>query len=59
VSKVLKLTKARLSDFRGKWILSCFYPEDFTYVYATEVAGIIRNYEFAAIWWGRNPDLEK
>jgi peroxiredoxin (alkyl hydroperoxide reductase subunit C) len=40
-----KVTKVRLSDFRGKWVLVCFYPGDFTYVCATEVAGIIKNYE--------------
>lgn len=40
-----KVTKVKLSDFRGKWVLVCFYPGDFTYVCATEVAGIIKNYE--------------
>jgi len=40
-----KVTKVKLSEFRGKWVLVCFYPGDFTYVCATEVAGIIRNYE--------------
>ncbi|MBN1133922.1 MAG: peroxiredoxin [Methanosarcinaceae archaeon] len=36
--------QVRLSDYRGKWVLVCFYPGDFTYVCATEVAGIISNY---------------
>jgi len=40
-----KVTKIKLSDFKGKWVLVCFYPGDFTYVCATEIAGIIRNYE--------------
>ncbi len=40
-----KLTNVKLSDYRGKWVLVCFYPGDFTYVCATEVAGIIGNYE--------------
>ncbi len=40
-----KVTKIKLSDFKGKWVLVCFYPGDFTYVCATEVAGIIKNYE--------------
>jgi alkyl hydroperoxide reductase subunit AhpC len=40
-----KVQKVRLSDYLGKWVLVCFYPGDFTYVCATEVAGIIRNYE--------------
>lgn len=40
-----KVTKVKLSDYNGKWVLVCFYPGDFTYVCATEVAGIIKNYE--------------
>jgi len=40
-----KVTKVKLSDYRGKWVLVCFYPGDFTYVCATEVAGIIKGYE--------------
>jgi alkyl hydroperoxide reductase subunit AhpC len=40
-----KVSKIRLSDYKAKWVLVCFYPGDFTYVCATEVAGIIRNYE--------------
>jgi alkyl hydroperoxide reductase subunit AhpC len=40
-----EVTKVKLSDFKGKWCLVCFYPGDFTYVCATEVAGIIRNYK--------------
>ena len=40
-----QVTKVKLSDYRGKWVLVCFYPGDFTFVCATEVAGIIKNYE--------------
>lgn len=40
-----KVQKIKLSDYRGGWVLVCFYPGDFTYVCATEIAGIIRNYE--------------
>jgi alkyl hydroperoxide reductase subunit AhpC len=40
-----KIEKVKLSEFKGKWVLVCFYPGDFTYVCATEVAGIIKNYE--------------
>lgn len=40
-----KVQKIKLSDFKGKWTLVCFYPGDFTYVCATEVAGIIQNYD--------------
>ena len=25
-------TKVKLSDYRGKWVLLCFYPGDFTFV---------------------------
>jgi peroxiredoxin (alkyl hydroperoxide reductase subunit C) len=24
--------KTKLSDYRGKWVLLCFYPGDFTFV---------------------------
>ncbi len=27
-----KFTTVKLSDFRGKWVLLCFYPGDFTFV---------------------------
>jgi alkyl hydroperoxide reductase subunit AhpC len=30
----------RLSEFRGHWILVCFYPADFTFVCPTELAAI-------------------
>lgn len=38
-----------LSDFRGKWVLLCFYPGDFTFVWATEVSAVA----------GRYPELSK
>jgi peroxiredoxin (alkyl hydroperoxide reductase subunit C) len=25
-------TNVKLSDFKGKWVVVCFYPGDFTYV---------------------------
>jgi peroxiredoxin (alkyl hydroperoxide reductase subunit C) len=25
-------TNVRLSDYKGKWVLLCFYPGDFTFV---------------------------
>ena len=34
----------KLSNYKGKWTLLCFYPGDFTYVCATEVAGVIEGY---------------
>lgn len=27
-----KFTNVKLSDYRGKWVLLCFYPGDFTFV---------------------------
>ncbi len=27
-----RFTKVKLSDYRGKWVLLCFYPGDFTFV---------------------------
>lgn len=27
-----KFTKVKLSDYKGKWVVVCFYPGDFTYV---------------------------
>lgn len=40
-----KVKTVKLSDFKGRWILLCFYPGDFTYVCATEVAGVIEGYQ--------------
>lgn len=27
-----KITKVSLGDYRGKWLVLCFYPGDFTFV---------------------------
>ncbi len=27
-----EFTSVKLSDFKGKWVLLCFYPGDFTFV---------------------------
>lgn len=27
-----KFTSVKLSDYRGKWVVLCFYPGDFTFV---------------------------
>ncbi len=27
-----KFTEVKLEDYRGKWVLLCFYPGDFTFV---------------------------
>lgn len=37
-----------LHDYRGKWVLLCFYPMDFTFVCPTELVSLNDNYgEFA------------
>lgn len=35
----------KLSDFKGKWLLLCFYPADFTFVCATEIAAVSNVYD--------------
>jgi len=35
----------KLSDYAGKWVMLCFYPGDFTFVCATEVAAVASKYE--------------
>ncbi len=32
-----KITKIRLSDYRGKWLVLIFYPADFTFICPTEL----------------------
>jgi len=27
-----QVKRVKLSDYRGKWVMLCFYPADFTYV---------------------------
>ena len=27
-----KIKKVKLSDYRGKWVVLCFYPSDYTFV---------------------------
>ncbi|MGP1413552.1 MAG: thioredoxin-dependent peroxiredoxin [Bacillales bacterium] len=34
-----------LKEFRGKWVMLCFYPGDFTFVCGTEVSTIASKYE--------------
>ena len=33
-----------LSEFKGKWVLLCFYPGDFTFVWATEISAVADKY---------------
>lgn len=35
----------KLSEYIGKWVLLCFYPGDFTFVWATEVSAVAAKYE--------------
>lgn len=35
----------KLSDYRGKWVVMCFYPGDFTFVCPTELAAIAARYD--------------
>ena len=39
-----------LDDYKGKWVLLCFYPGDFTFVWATEVSAVAeKNEELKAL----------
>lgn len=39
-----------LEDYKGKWVLLCFYPGDFTFVWATELSAVAaKNEEFRAL----------
>ncbi len=40
-----KFTEVNLEDYKGKWVLLCFYPGDFTFVWATEVSAVAEKYK--------------
>ena len=40
-----EIVKVKLEDFRGKWLVLCFYPADFTFVCATELAAMSYAYK--------------
>lgn len=40
-----KFAEVELSEYRGKWVLLCFYPGDFTFVWATEVSAVAEKYD--------------
>ena len=40
-----KFVNINLEDYKGKWVLLCFYPGDFTFVWATEVSAVAEKYE--------------
>lgn len=35
-----QFTEVKLEDYKGKWVMLCFYPGDFTFVCGTEVAAV-------------------
>jgi alkyl hydroperoxide reductase subunit AhpC len=35
----------KFSDYKGKWVVVCFYPGDFTFVWPTELAAVASKYE--------------
>ncbi|MGQ9603184.1 MAG: thioredoxin-dependent peroxiredoxin [bacterium] len=35
----------KLSDYKGRWIVVCFYPGDFTFVCPTELAAVAAHYD--------------
>ncbi len=39
-----KITKVKLSDYRGKWLVVAFYPADFTFVCPTELEELAEAY---------------
>jgi alkyl hydroperoxide reductase subunit AhpC len=39
-----KFVNIKLSDHLGKWVVLCFYPGDFTFVWATEVSAVAEKY---------------
>lgn len=43
-----QVRRIRLGDFRGRWVVLCFYPADFTFVCPTEIRGFqARRTEFS------------
>lgn len=36
--------RVSLSDYKGKWVILCFYPGDFTFVWPTEVTAVAAKY---------------
>jgi len=39
------IEKIKLSDYKGGWVLLCFYPADFTFVCPTEINAVARVYD--------------
>ena len=40
-----KFIDVKLQDYKGKWVLLCFYPGDFTFVWATELAAVAAKHQ--------------
>ena len=40
-----EITKIKLSDYRGKWVMLYFYPGDFTFVCPTELTAVANKYQ--------------
>jgi len=40
-----KIKKVSLEDYKGKWLVLCFYPGDFTFVWPTEISHIAVGYD--------------
>jgi alkyl hydroperoxide reductase subunit AhpC len=39
-----KFVSVKLSEYLGKWVALCFYPGDFTFVWATEISAVAERY---------------
>ena len=40
-----EMTNVNLEDYKGQWVVLCFYPGDFTFVWATEVSAVASKYD--------------
>jgi len=40
-----KFAEVSLSEYKGKWVLLCFYPGDFTFVWATEISAVAEKHK--------------
>ena len=40
-----EITKTKLSDYQGKWVVVVFYPADFTFICPTELTELADHYE--------------
>lgn len=40
-----EFTSVNLEDYKGQWVVLCFYPGDFTFVWATEVSAVAAKHD--------------